>query len=99
MLLVSRFVDIMVSPVGVGHGCRHSSLQWVAVLLADKSDGNSSPGCARNTFRPITAQTIGKPRALRAEILKVRRQGYAFVVARAGVGTVLDRGANRFRDR
>ena len=32
-----------------------------------------------NTFRPITLHTIYKLRALRAEILKVRRQGYALV--------------------
>jgi IclR family pca regulon transcriptional regulator len=32
-----------------------------------------------NTFRSITAHTVYKTRALQAEILKVRRQGYAFV--------------------
>jgi len=49
------------------------------VLLADKSDGELTTWLGENTFRPITAHTVYKPRALRAEILKVRRQGYAFV--------------------
>ena len=49
------------------------------VLLADKSDDELTAWLRENTFRSITAHTIYKPRALRAEILKVRRQGYAFV--------------------
>src|SRR5262249_44383671 len=48
-------------------------------LLADKSDDELTAWLRENTFRAITAHTIYKPRALRAEILKVRRQGYAFV--------------------
>jgi IclR family transcriptional regulator, pca regulon regulatory protein len=49
------------------------------VLLADKSDAELTTWLRDNTFRPITAHTIYKPRSLHTEILKVRRQGYAFI--------------------
>jgi IclR family pca regulon transcriptional regulator len=49
------------------------------VLLADKSDDELTAWLRENTFRSITAHTIYKTRALHAEVLKVRRQGYAFV--------------------
>ena len=49
------------------------------VLLADKSDSELRAWLRENRFYPITAHTTYKIRALQAEILKVRRQGYAFV--------------------
>src|SRR5438093_2631118 len=49
------------------------------VLLADKSDTELTAWLRENRFRAITVHTVYKTRALQAEILKVRRQGYAFV--------------------
>src|SRR5262249_43120873 len=48
-------------------------------LLADKSDDELTAWLRENTFRSMTPHTIYKTRALQAQILKVRRQGQAFV--------------------
>jgi IclR family pca regulon transcriptional regulator len=65
--------------LGVGARLPAFAASMGRVLLADKSDSELGAWLRENTFRPMTAHTIYKPRALRAEILKVRRQGYAFV--------------------
>src|SRR5438045_2951251 len=49
------------------------------VLLAGKSDPELAAWLRENSFRPFTAHTVYKSRALKAEILRVRRKGYAFV--------------------
>src|SRR5258707_206132 len=70
---------LMSVALGVGARLPAFAASMGRVLLADKSDSELSTWLRENTFRPITAHTIDKPRALRAEIVKVRRQGYAFV--------------------
>jgi IclR family transcriptional regulator, pca regulon regulatory protein len=70
---------LMSVALGVGARLPAFAASMGRVLLADKSDNELSGWLRENTLRPITAHTIYKPRALRAEILKVRRQGYAFV--------------------
>ena len=84
---------LMSVALGVGARLPAFAASMGRVLLADKSDDELSAWLRENTLRPITAHTIYKARALRAEILKVRRQRLCIRVARAGVGTVLDRGA------
>src|SRR5258705_270303 len=70
---------LMSVALGVGARLPAFAASMGRVLLADKSDSELSAWLRENTFRPITAHTIYKTRALQAEILKVRRQGYAFV--------------------
>jgi IclR family transcriptional regulator, pca regulon regulatory protein len=70
---------LMSVALGVGARLPAFATSMGRVLLADKSDNELSAWFRKNTFRPITAHTMYKTRALRAEILKVRRQGYAFV--------------------
>jgi IclR family pca regulon transcriptional regulator len=70
---------LMSVALGVGARLPAFAASMGRVLLADKSDGELSAWLRENTFRSITAHTVYKPRALRAEILKVRRRGYAFV--------------------
>ncbi|HYY14010.1 MAG TPA: IclR family transcriptional regulator C-terminal domain-containing protein [Chthoniobacterales bacterium] len=70
---------LMSVALGVGSRLPAFAASMGRVLLADKSDRELTTWLRENTFRPITAHTIHKPRALHAEILKVRRQGYAFV--------------------
>jgi IclR family pca regulon transcriptional regulator len=65
--------------LGVGARLPAFAASMGRVLLADKSDSELAVWLRENTFRPITGHTIYKTRALQAEILKVRRQGYAFV--------------------
>jgi len=70
---------LMSVALGVGARLPAFAASMGRVLLADKSDSELSAWLRENTFRPITAHTIYKARALQAEILKVRRRGYAFV--------------------
>ena len=70
---------LMSVALGVGARLPAFAASMGRVLLADKSDDELTAWLRENTFRPITLHTIYKLRALRAEILKVRRQGYAFV--------------------
>lgn len=49
------------------------------VLLAAKPDDALTSWLRHQVFRPITPHTLFKTKALKAEILRVRRQGYAFV--------------------
>jgi IclR family transcriptional regulator, pca regulon regulatory protein len=70
---------LMSVALGVGSRLPAFAASMGRVLLAEKSDGDLATWLRDNTFRPITAYTIYRPRALYAEILKVRRQGYAFV--------------------
>jgi len=70
---------LMSVALGVGARLPAFATSMGRVLLADKSDNQLSDWLRQNSFRPITAHTVYKPRALRAQILRVRRQGYAFV--------------------
>src|SRR6476660_2987028 len=70
---------LMSVALGVGARLPAFAASMGRVLLADKSDSELSAWLRENTFRPITAHTIYKARVLKAEILRVRRQGYAFV--------------------
>ena len=49
------------------------------VLLAAKSPNELNSWLRNHTFRPITPHTLYKTKALKAEIARVCRQGYAFV--------------------
>jgi len=70
---------LMSVALGVGARLPAFAASMGRVLLANKSDDELTDWLRENTFRPITAHTIYKTRALRAEILRVRRRGYAFV--------------------
>lgn len=70
---------LMSVALGVGARLPAFAASMGRVLLADKSDRELTAWLRENTFRPITAHTLYKTRALKAEILRVRRQGYAFV--------------------
>src|SRR5207245_7844817 len=81
IVYVARVAVCRVMSVALGVGARLPAFaaSMGRVLLADKSDSERSAWLRENTFRPITAHTVYKARALQAEIMKVRRQGYAFV--------------------
>lgn len=49
------------------------------VLLAALSPADSDAWIAARTFAPLTPQTLTQPQALRAELARVRSQGYAAV--------------------
>jgi IclR family pca regulon transcriptional regulator len=70
---------LMSVALGVGSRLPAFASSMGRVLLADKPDHELAAWLRDNTLHPITAHTIYKPRALHGEILKVRRQGYAFV--------------------
>src|SRR5215471_8294521 len=81
IVYVARIAVRRLMSVALGVGARLPAFaaSMGRVLLAGKSDSELTSWLREQTFRPITDHTIYKPRALRAEILKVRRQGYAFV--------------------
>lgn len=49
------------------------------VILADLADEEIEVRLARTELRPLTAHTLTSPTLLRAELRRVRRQGYAIV--------------------
>lgn len=49
------------------------------VILAHLPDEDAEARLARVELKPLTPRTIGTPQALRAELRRVRRQGYAVV--------------------
>jgi len=81
IVYVARVAVRRLMSVALGVGARLPAFvtSMGRVLLADKPDNELNAWLRKNTFRSITAHTVYKSRALRAEILKVRRQGYAFV--------------------
>src|SRR5438094_4374902 len=81
IVYVARVAVRRLMSVALGVGARLPAFATTMgrVLLADKSYNEVSAWLRQYTFRPITAHTVYKTRALRAEIQKVRRQGYAFV--------------------
>jgi IclR family pca regulon transcriptional regulator len=70
---------LMSVALGVGARLPAFAASMGRVLLADKSDCDLADWLRENTFRPITPHTLYKTRSLKAEILRVRRHGYAFV--------------------
>jgi IclR family transcriptional regulator, pca regulon regulatory protein len=70
---------LMSVALGVGARLPAFAASMGRVLLAGKSDQELTDWLRDNTFRPITAHTLYKTRALKAEIRRVRRQGYAFL--------------------
>src|SRR4029077_14226071 len=70
---------LMSVALGVGARLPAFAASMGRVLLADKSDQELTEWLRDHTFRSITPHTLSKPAALKAEILRVRRQGYAFV--------------------
>lgn len=70
---------LMSVALGVGSRLPAFATSIGRVLLAAKSDAELTRWLTSNTFRPITPHTLHKTKALKAEILRVRRQGYAFV--------------------
>jgi len=70
---------LMSVALGVGTRLPAFATSMGRVLLAAKSDSELSRWLRDNTFRPITPHTLSKTSALKAEIMRVRRQGYAFV--------------------
>jgi len=70
---------LMSVALGVGSRLPAFAASMGRVLLADKSDRDLADWLHENTFRPITPHTIYKTRSLKAEILRVRGNGYAFV--------------------
>ena len=80
---VRRLMSVV---LGVGARLPAFATSMGRVLLADKSDAELTAWLRDNTFRPITTHTLYKTRALQAEILKARRQGYAFVAQELELG-------------
>jgi IclR family pca regulon transcriptional regulator len=70
---------LMSVALGVGSRLPAFATSMGRVLLAAKSDRELSEWLQDNSFRPITPHTIFRVRPLKAAILRVRRQGYAFV--------------------
>ena len=65
--------------LGVGSRLPAFATSMGRVLLADKSADELDAWLRKNTLRPLTSHTLHKPKTLKAEIARVRRQGYAFV--------------------
>src|SRR5437764_597034 len=81
IVYVARIAVRRLMSVALGVGARLPAFaaSMGRVLLADKLEDELTARLRENTFRSITPHTVYKTRALQAEILKVRRQGYAFV--------------------
>ncbi len=70
---------LMSVALGVGSRLPAFATSIGRILLAAKSDAELAGWLRSHTFRPMTPHTLHKTRALKAEILRVRRYGYAFV--------------------
>jgi IclR family pca regulon transcriptional regulator len=70
---------IMTVALGVGARLPAFAASMGRVLLAGLSDAALDDWLSRASLEPITAHTLCTPKTLKAEILKVRRQGYALV--------------------
>jgi len=77
---------IMTVALGVGARLPAFAASMGRVLLAGMSDAALDAWLSRATLSPITPHTLCTPKALKAEILKVRRQGYALVSRELEVG-------------
>ena len=70
---------LMSVALGVGSRLPAFATSMGRVLLAAKLPNELNSWLRANTFRPITPHTLYRTKALMTEILRVRRQGYAFV--------------------
>lgn len=77
---------IMAISLGVGARLPAFAASMGRVLLAALPDDALDEWLARATTRPVTPHTIHDKRALKAEILRVRAQGYALVLQELEVG-------------
>jgi IclR family pca regulon transcriptional regulator len=69
----------MSAAIGVGTRLPAFATSMGRVLLAAKSDPELGDWLRHQTFRSITPHTLVKTKALKTEVMRVRRQGYAFV--------------------
>ena len=90
---------LMSVALGVGARLPAFAASMGRVLLADKSDDELTAWLRENTFRSITAHTIYKTRALASGNSEGAPSRLRVRLARAGVGTVLNCGADSFRNR
>ena len=88
---------LMSVALGVGARLPAFAASMGRVLLADKSDSELAAWLRENTFRPITAHTIYKARALQGGNLEGAPPRIRLRLARAGAGTLLHRCADPFR--
>jgi IclR family pca regulon transcriptional regulator len=70
---------LMSVALGVGSRLPAYATSMGRVLLAAKAPNELKSWLRGQTFRPITPHTLYKTKPLLAEILRIRRQGYAFV--------------------
>ncbi len=77
---------LMSAALGVGTRLPAFATSMGRVLLAAKSDPELGSWLRNQTFRQITPHTLFKTKALKAEILRVRRQSYAFVAQELELG-------------
>lgn len=80
---VKRVITIA---LGVGARLPAYTASMGRVLLAGLEDKEMDLLLQASKLTPLTSFTICKPKALRAEILKVRQQGYALVVQELELG-------------
>ena len=90
---------LMSVALGVGARLPAFAASMGRVLLADKSDSELTAWLRENTFRPITAHTIYKTASAASGNPEGAPPRLRVRLARAGAGTVLDRGAGSFRYR
>lgn len=70
---------LMSVALGVGSRLPAFATSMGRVLLAAKSGNELNLWLRNHAFRPLTSHTLYKTKALKTEILRVRRQSYAFV--------------------
>jgi IclR family pca regulon transcriptional regulator len=80
---VKRVITIA---LGIGARLPAYTASMGRVLLAGLEDKEMELVLQASQLTPLTAFTICKPKALRAEILKVRQQGYALVMQELELG-------------
>ena len=90
---------LMSVALGVGARLPAFAASMGRVLLADKSDDELTAWLRENTFRPITLHTIYKTAGAASGNSEGAAPRLRVRVARAGVGTVFNRGADSFRNR
>ena len=90
---------LMSVALGVGARLPAFAASMGRVLLADKSDDELTAWLRENTFRSITAHTIYKTARVASGNSEGAPSRLRVRLARAGVGTVFNRGADSFRNR
>ena len=88
---------LMSVALGVGARLPAFAASMGRVLLADKSDSELTAWLRENTFRPITAHTDLQDPGAASGNFEGAAPRLRLRLARAGAGTVLNRGAGPFR--